>query len=203
LADALTLKGDARELAGALVVGRFEDGTSVTMSDEAKGLVPPNDFNYAADAAGSRCPFHAHIRKTNPRTSSDPNLPERAHIMARRGITYEEPGKSRKTKASGAGIEFTDQPTRGVGLLFIAYQQDIAAQFEFTQQRWINDTHFVAKGTGLDPLVGQGKKSAQRWPVEWGSAKRKAFSFAGFVTLKGGEYFFAPPISFLKSLAGE
>ena len=71
LADALKLKGaDDRELAGALVVGRFEDGTPVTMSDKAKALkAPPNDFNYDADAAGSRCPFHAHIRKTNPRGS--------------------------------------------------------------------------------------------------------------------------------------
>ncbi|RKH09299.1 peroxidase, partial [Corallococcus sp. CA041A] len=34
LADTLHLKGDDRERAGALIVGRFEDGTPVTLSSE-------------------------------------------------------------------------------------------------------------------------------------------------------------------------
>ena len=68
VADVLELTGDARELAGALVVGRFEDGTPVTLSDEAHGGPPANNFSYAGDA-GSRCPFHAHIRKVNSRGS--------------------------------------------------------------------------------------------------------------------------------------
>ena len=84
LATALTLKGEARELAGAMVVGRFADGTPVTMSNEAKKKNPPNDFNYNADA-GARCPFHAHIRKVNPRGTGGFESPvnERKHLMVR------------------------------------------------------------------------------------------------------------------------
>src|SRR6185369_11191026 len=81
---------EARELAGAMVVGRFEDGTPVTMSDEARDENPPNDFNYTGDA-GSRCPFQAHIRKVNPRGSGPGGLAdERTHIMPRRGIPFED-----------------------------------------------------------------------------------------------------------------
>ena len=29
-----------------------------------------NNFNYGSDAAGARCPFHAHIRKSTPRGDS-------------------------------------------------------------------------------------------------------------------------------------
>lgn len=56
------------ELAGALLVGRFEDGTPVTFQG-ADGLDDPvpNNFDYRGDMAGARCPFFAHIRKTNPR----------------------------------------------------------------------------------------------------------------------------------------
>ena len=91
IAEILSLEGEKSELAGAMIVGRFEDGTPVTMSDEARKLKPPNDFNYAGDP-GSRCPFHAHIRKVNPRGSS--GTEERSHIMARRGIPFEDKPRS-------------------------------------------------------------------------------------------------------------
>ncbi|MEL6580377.1 MAG: peroxidase, partial [Cyanobacteria bacterium J06621_12] len=56
------------ELAGALVMGRFADGTPVSESDQpTRPITPPLNFNFDEDVAGSKCPFHAHIRKTNPR----------------------------------------------------------------------------------------------------------------------------------------
>jgi deferrochelatase/peroxidase EfeB len=63
IADVLELEGEDRELAGAMIVGRFEDGTPVTLSKDARDDDPPNNFNYDGDA-GTRCPFHGHIRKT-------------------------------------------------------------------------------------------------------------------------------------------
>jgi len=44
----------------------------------------------------------------------------------------------------------------------------------------------------------------QRWPKKWGDpkAETKAFSFDSTITLRGGEYFFAPSLPFLKSLQG-
>ncbi|HVM94850.1 MAG TPA: hypothetical protein VMT89_00610, partial [Candidatus Acidoferrales bacterium] len=56
------------ELAGAMMVGRFEDGTPVLLQDGAGMHHPiPNDFEYSGDMEGLKCPFHAHIRKANPR----------------------------------------------------------------------------------------------------------------------------------------
>src|SRR5207245_2469018 len=54
-------------LTGALVVGRFKDGSPVTLRPW-DGLGPVNNFEYLAhDRVGNRCPFHAHIRKANQR----------------------------------------------------------------------------------------------------------------------------------------
>ena len=205
LADALGFKEDAdRERAGALAVGRFEDGTPIVLQ-HGEGMNHPvsNNFGFDEDEAGKKCPFHSHIRKTNPRGDSvrlGATLEqERSHLMARRGITY---GKRRTRKG-----EFLDEPSGGVGLLFMAYQNDIANQFEFTQVAWANNPNFVKeptgtdpKDTGIDPVIGQGPVTDQDWPTTWGGDATKNFSFGGFVTMMGGEYFFAPALSTLRSL---
>lgn len=200
LADALGFHGDERELAGAMMVGRFEDGTPVVLRKEAGiGGDIPNNFNYADDAAAVKCPFHAHIRKTNPRGSGGFEAPalERRHIMARRGITY-------GPREEG----MCDRPEGGVGLLFAAYQASIENQFEFTQISWANSATFPAPGAqpqpGVDPVMGQGATppNTQHTPQHWGdpATPKPAQSFGEFVTMKGGEYFFAPVISTLRTL---
>lgn len=55
------------ELVGAYAVGRFQDGTPVLHPAATSTNPIENDFNYAGDPGGLKCPFHAHIRKTNPR----------------------------------------------------------------------------------------------------------------------------------------
>lgn len=204
LAKALGLEGEDEERAGALMVGRFEDGTPVVMQSADGANEPvPNNFDYRDDPTGAKCPFHGHIRKSNPRGESTALgatlAEERSHLMVRRGITY---GK-RSKHPNSPSLTLPQMPTKGVGLLFMAYQNDIGNQFEFTQQTWVNNKDFVKPGTGIDPLIGQGSAGGQRCPVEWGggaATPRKAFDFRGFVTMKGGEYFFAPSISGLKSL---
>ena len=216
LADMLSLSGEDRELAGALVVGRFEDGTPVTLSDEARDREPPNDFNYAADP-GSRCPFHAHIRKTNPRGSggAEPPQVERQHLMPRRGITYEDVRRTvhpTDIPESSSVADFDAHagpllPTGDVGLLFMAYNHDLAKQFEFTQKTWANNPNFpvapVPPGPpGLDPVIGQGPAATHNWPKAWDDAAQGTVpvQFQGFVKMRGGEYFFAPSLNFLKTL---
>ncbi|MCB1883638.1 MAG: hypothetical protein KDG89_06530 [Geminicoccaceae bacterium] len=201
LADALGLAGDDRERAGALVVGRFEDGTPVVAAGDPQNQPPPNDFGFDADPDGKLCPFRAHIRKTNPRGDTErrfgaPLADERGHIMARRGITY---GEREQDPATG---EPTDRPTGGVGLLFMAYMADVENQFEFTQAAWANNPNFVAEGLGIDPVIGQGTNPfATPWRDERSGGETADFDFSGFVTLKGGEYFFAPSLGFLRNLA--
>jgi Dyp-type peroxidase family len=212
LADALGFTGEARELAGALVVGRFEDGTPVTMSDEAKKKNPPNDFNYNADP-GARCPFHAHIRKANPRGTGgfESAANERKHLMVRRGIPYEDVPRlvhpsdlpSSETLADFDAKVGPLLPTGDVGLLFMAYNHHLALQFESTQKS-ANNVAFPAGGLPpkLDPIIGQGPDVAQHWPKKWDdpAVGTAALSFQGFVKMRGGEYFFAPSLNFLRSL---
>src|SRR2546426_4815912 len=85
LADELKLDGEDRERAGAMVVGRFEDGTPLTSHGVSRPQKEPeNDFNYRDDRDGNRCPVSAHIRITNPRSGTED---EKQHRVARRGIT--------------------------------------------------------------------------------------------------------------------
>ena len=185
LAQAL---GVSTDLAGAMAVGRFEDGTPLAVSAMPTGQVS-NDFDFVGDA---RTPTQAHIRKTNPR--SDLGQFSLRPQMLRRGITYGDRADNPNDPAVAAG----ERPSGGVGLLFMAYQSDIAAQFEFMQATWANNRSFVAATTGLDPVIGQGGAGGQTWTR--GDGTQAQVGFAGFVTLKGGEYFFQPSLSMLRGL---
>lgn len=204
---------ETREIAGAKVVGRFEDGTPVTLSDEARGLKPPNNFNYSGDAA-ARCPFQAHIRKVNPR-SSDPTVSdkERTHIMPRRGIPFTDteravhpsniPGSN--SMADFDAIAGRILPTGGVGLLFMAYNANLTEQFVFSQKSWANSKNFPSANVGIDPIIGQGGPTVPpiaQWREGWDDTTSTAhgLDFRGFVTMRGGEYFFAPSLTTLKNL---
>ncbi len=188
------------ERAGASVIGRFENGTPATLHEDEVHPIPPgdaglpNNFNYGDDQAGLRCPFAAHIRKANPRS----DLPDaKSHLMARRGIPY----GSRTDHPGDEGVD--NKPVQGVGLLFMAYQSDLEKQFEVSQRFWANNADSSRQQVGIDPIIGQGRGAGdpgQRFPRQYDKSLTEPFDFSGFVTLKGGEYFFAPSISFLKSM---
>jgi Dyp-type peroxidase family len=196
LGEFLGLLGDDKERAGAMVVGRFEDGTPLTLHDKEDGVPVINNFDYSADANGSKCPFHGHIRKSNPRGSSPGGLIfDKSVQMARRGITYGSRLQHPDSK------EFIDEPNDGVGLLFMSYQASIEKQFQFMQTKWVNSADFPKPNVGVDPIIGQRGTLAQSWLPTYGSnvgAKQKLFE--GFVKLKGGEYFFTPSITGLRNL---
>lgn len=194
------------ERAGALLVGRFEDGTPVT-SQAAEGAHSPvlNNFDYSSDAVAGKCPFLGHIRKTNPRGTGgfEDHDKERMHIMARRGQTY---GVRVDNPNDGATA---NKPTGNVGLLFMAFNSDIGDQFEFTQIAWANGAGFprVPPGTpapGVDALIGQTAGDVTRpkmsVPSKWGDAAsmQTVDAVPRTVTMKGGEYFFMPSLSFMR-----
>lgn len=201
------------ELAGAMLVGRFKNGMPVTLSSTATNseiannntVGKINDFNYGDDTKGAKCPFHAHIRKTNPRGESVKQgvtaEQEKAHTMARRGIIYGKRHVLPQDKPS-----FDEMPTKDVGLLFMSFQASIEKQFEFIQKQWANNDDFVNENTGKDGIIGQGSfhpdVQQQRYATIHGDKDsiKVAQGFGKFVTLKGGEYFFAPSVSFLKTI---
>lgn len=200
------------ERAGASVVGRFENGTPVTLDAKAVPLAARNDdavrndFDYRDDQDGLRCPHAAHIRKSNPRADT---ADSKSHLMARRGIPY-----GHRTDKPDDG-RCDNKPEGGVGLIFMACQADLVNQFEFTQNKWIDNRQFarplVVAGveTGIDPVIGQWSSPppnppapGQVYPLVWNErASAVPFDFSGFVTMRGGAYLFAPSISFLKSLS--
>ncbi len=194
--DLAELLPGAGARAGASVVGRYENGMPV-LPDQIPAKINvaagvPNNFNFLSDPEGLKCPFAGHIRKTNPRSDTDDS---KTHLMARRGIPY----GTRSDDPNDGKLD--NKPTGGVGLLFMAYQSDIENQFEFTQIMWANNAGFRRPDTGIDPIIGQPPGAGpQRYPKEYGKSLSEPFDFSGFVTMKGGDYFFAPSISFLKRI---
>lgn len=180
--------GVSEETAGAMVVGRFKDGTPLAVA-KTPGAGPENDFDFGDDPAGAKCPFASHVRRVNPRGELDhvAHTPDWQNRIARRGIPYGSPGDA------------------DVGLLFMCYQSDIAQQFELIQSNWCNFPHFPVLRTGRDPLVGQRNSWDQSMGQKWSAPKEDGtfslFHFPQCVTMRGGEYFFAPSLSFLRGLA--
>jgi Dyp-type peroxidase family len=191
-----------QNLAGAMAVGRFRDGTPVVGSKVPAGQSDENGFDYEPDSEKFKCPAHAHIRKANPRgTTPLTSLEgERKRRIVRRGIPY---GKPVFPIVDAAFIDHS--PTAPRGLLFMCFQRNIEKQFAFIQRTWVDSPSFptILGHTGDDPLIGQDIDEAQRWPKVWGdkNAGRKDFNFESAVKLEGGEYFFAPSKVFLTALA--
>ena len=189
------LNQEFRDLADAYIMGRFPDGAPVALRDSEDGISEENNFDYKNDSHGMKCPFAAHVRKTNPR--GDTELlnrgitleQERSRRIVRRGVTY---GPHNLDPATG----------QKVGLLFICAQASIEKQFEFMQQAWSNAPDFPVKDVGIDPVIGQGPLTKQKWPKKYGDSDSgfTGLAIGDWVTLQGAAYFFAPSPLFLKNL---
>ena len=211
LADELDLSGADRERAGAMLVGRFEDGTPLTLqNDDGIDGPVPNDFTYDSDLDGAKCPFHGHIRKTNPRGSGGPSHPPTS--AAPDGPAWPDLRRPLRRPLRRA-VPPHARPIDGVGLLFMAFNANIniqddfgLSQFDFTQRVWANNPGFpqVPAGTpdpGLDPVIGQGPRPTQTYTTQWGGTRtQEVDAVAQAVRMLGGEYFFMPSLAFLRSL---
>ena len=203
LAQKLKGSGPANpDLAGAYTMGRFHDGTPVVLQKTPSHKPEENNFNYIDDLQGFKCPFQSHARKVNPRgdiekliTSEVSLEKEKMNRIVRRGINY--------------GYLPSEKPEKDAGLLFMCFQADLENQFNLMQNKWAKDPKFVKAETGTDVVIGvekrdeQGKdvKETYKWPTKWGESEQTEVDFTHWVTMKGGEYFFAPSMSFLKSFA--
>ena len=189
------------EMTRALVMGRFRDGVPLALKGEGRrySYENYNNFNYEDDSVGIKCPLHAHIRKVNHRPLK--NKKDYTQIV-RRGMTYGE----RKNYNS---LQLDSLPNQDVGLLFMSFQASIAEQFAPLQIDWANDPNKPQPGTGRDNIIGQGFQyndgqqinEPKRWPLEWNTSKYKySNAMQSCISLRGGEFFFAPSISFLKNI---
>jgi Dyp-type peroxidase family len=174
----------------AKLLGRWPNGAPLRPGEEVQpaldwrgGRGLDNSFGYQQkDAAGYGCPMASHVRRANPRDSLPPNEQSslqvsRRHRLLRRGMTYSD--------------------ETGKGMLFIALNANIARQFEFLQQTWLNNGKFGGRYDERDPLMpgGGGRMTLPGQPL-----RRCVEGLQSFVTMKGGGYFFLPSLKALEFL---
>jgi Dyp-type peroxidase family len=186
--------GDEAKLAAKLV-GRWRNGTPLIVSPGAEApqfdaKVPgANDFGYAADPTGHRCPLGSHVRRSNPRDALGfaGKLSYR-HRMIRRGMPY---GTALPEGAADDG-----EPR---GLVFVCFNASISRQFESVQRQWLNDGNVFHLAHDTDFLLGgsaeDGKMTVQGEPPFFLAPQ------GPFVTTKGGEYLFVPGMTALAAIA--
>jgi Dyp-type peroxidase family len=198
----------AREKLASKFIGRWRDGTPVELSPDLPdpGIAQnPNrstDFTYGNDAAGTRCPIGAHIRRVHPRDAFgfEGRLINRRRIT-RRGLPYgpfalEEDAS---TEHDPAELDATDR-----GVIFMALNASISRQFEFVQQQWIsygNDAHLGNEKDLLMGSHGEGEKYVIQGDTNPANPPFVCTSLPNFVELRGGEYFFLPSITALGMIA--
>jgi Dyp-type peroxidase family len=201
------------EWVAAKMMGRWRDGRPLIgnprLENEFHDRKPNNDFLYGRDdPRGHQCPLGAHIRRTNPRDSLEPDDPlEQAianrHRLLRRGRSYVfDP-------AIGHGDYVTRHDPKAKvqrGMLFMCLCGDLERQFEFVQQSWATLPSFHGLTGEPDPITTDADDPEERGytiPTPAGPLSLK--DMQSFVRLHGGGYFFVPSrsaIDYLINLDG-
>ena len=226
---------DQRNALAAAMVGRTTWGAPLVplATEPIAGIVPAppgevatNQFTYAGDPEGVKCPFGAHIRRANPRTADIPGgrqgllsrllrmlgfkrsgvrddliASTRFHRLLRRGRKYGAPLSPESALQPGTADEAR-------GLHFVCLVANIARQFEFVQNAWMSSVKFNGFADESDPLVGNreplpGCPGTSRFTIpQEGGPPRRITGMPQFVTVRGGGYFFLPGIRALRYIAG-
>lgn len=185
------------DLVKAKLVGRRPDG---------RPLVPGlgmNDFDYSDDAAGSECPFAAHVRRANPRVRDGVQASEVRAL----------PG-ARPPRLFRRGMSYTDRTPDGgeeKGLFFMAYNASIGQQFEVIQ-RWLTGGNSSGASSGLvDPICGVPEAGRRRYfrfehggnvhHVPLDGHDELGVEAEPLVRLAWGAYFLAPSVDGVAHLA--
>jgi len=189
---------DAEEILKAKVLGRWPNGDSLIRRPQAayaEGTADArqhdleiNDFSYADDPGGVRCPLGAHVRRSNPRDALGFRTERtRRNRIIRRGLPYVDRDETR-------------------GLIFVCFNASITRQFEQVQGNWLMGGDTFGLGAqrdfltaGLDP--GQ---PTVRMTIQGDRAHPPSFIVRDepFVTVRGGYYLFVPGLEALAKIAG-
>ncbi|MGW3296885.1 Dyp-type peroxidase [Streptomyces xiamenensis] len=190
-----------KEWMAARMMGRWPSGTPLPHSPDRDMPLPPcasptNDLSFGDDLDGRVTPLFSHLRKTNPRDGLKATEDDK-EALAQEGILD---GR----RVLRRGIPFGPTAEAGGrdaarGLLFISYQSDLIAQFEFIQRTWVEAGDFPERESpvGRDPVIG-GEGSGS-FPV--GESGHYPLDFKKFVRTEGALYTFVPSLSALKWLA--
>ena len=210
---------EARHTLMAKLAGRWADGVPLIAAptfadwlvfnrdhpDPADGSVNAErhrrlvSFGYREDLEGLRCPLGAHTRRMSTRDMLDPHaadpdpkhragsaLNNRRRIL-RRGLPYGSP----------------DDPHDEHGIVMLALCANLARQFEFVQQQWLNYGLDFWLGNDACPLFGHHAPDARFVIAADPATGHPPFIASGipqFVSTRGGDYFFMPSMTALRMI---
>jgi deferrochelatase/peroxidase EfeB len=188
----------AVELLAAKILGRWRNGAPLALAPDTPGAgtSDADDFGFAADPEGLKCPFSAHIRVVNPRDQELEAVarPGGVPVLLRRGTPY------------GPELvgEEDDGEDRGILGLFIC--ASIERQF-YRLMQWmkVNDFSpvFGANRRVQDPLCGNravpGALPDFTIPTPGGAIT--VTGLPTFVVTRGTAFFLYPSMSTLRQLA--
>jgi deferrochelatase/peroxidase EfeB len=191
--------------------GRYPNGNIVTpnssINDPVLETNEINNFFYKEnDPHGYGCPIGSHIRKANPRDGIDDDTANSIQISKRHRIL-------RRGRPFGDFLDESMEPDKMInskvegkrGIYFICFNANIARQFEFIQQAWLNNPKFGGLDYDVDPINGysyyENHYSPGTFTIPDCPVRKKIINIPQFITVKGGAYFFMPGISAIKFMA--
>ena len=149
--------------AASKLVGRWPSGAPLVrhpdIDPDSARFADDDTFTYLSndddnDRFGARCPFGAHIRRTNPRDWQLGETPDESsrlanlHRILRRGRPYGKPLEDSMLASElvrEALVEGATKPPAERGLQFLCFNANIDRQFEFAQQQWAQNPKFASQ----------------------------------------------------------
>jgi deferrochelatase/peroxidase EfeB len=185
----LSREAALREIVAAQMCGRWRNGVPLALSpDTPSHPGPPNNFDYDAR---SRCPYGAHIRRTNPRGGQIvQRVANHSRRLVRRGTPYGPPYDPAKPDTAERGL---------LGNFICA---SLGAQFEAMSCDWVNVGLQDPRVTGSnDPLIGANDPATAWFDLVLKSGQTiRLHNLPRFVRTRGGAYTFVPSIPAIRYL---
>jgi len=186
--------------AAAQMAGRYNNGLPLILDskpraykewiDQGKAGKIPKDpaFNYGGKN-DLRCPVHAHLRAINPRKKNKSSAP-----IIRRSLNFCSPEEYKKNnfKENNTIINVDIK-----GILFVSYQKSLSENFEPLFDNIRNHKDALAyRQRETDPIP------QRDFSVNWGEPHKISQNIDGteLTSFKGGQYFYAPSLTFLTNL---
>jgi len=199
-------------------VGRWPSGAPLILAPDRDDprLAERDDFFYADDPDGVRCPLGAHVRRTNPRDALKPYPSQQSlsmtesHRLLRRGRAFGPPLFDARVLGDASGQDLLktltgltdDGQQRGVH--FFCINASLKSQFEFVQQAWCDNPRFGGLNDNMDPLTGTPcpAETPSRMTIPESQGSLRTQPLPRFVTVRAGAYCFVPSLTALRFLGG-
>lgn len=171
-----------------------------------------SDFTYDDDMSGAKCPFSSHIRRINPRASLQMKDGPKPGSYEYNPHAFDTPGAlANRRRLLRRGLPYGDSTDRSTdrgnhGIIIMMLNADIARQFEFVQQQWINYGNDFRAGNDKEILLGNHSKeypSKAVIQVDPNGDEVPYFvrNIPRLVETRGGDYFFIPSLTALRLIA--